>query len=77
MEDGDEKYEITKKLLDTNKNNPLINFHFSERSRTHIRIINEFPNLLNSKFIDRKTLTFVSLPQIQKIPSDEQTDESK
>jgi hypothetical protein len=83
MEDGDDKYGITKqliydlrkRLLDTGKNNSLINFHFSERSRTHIRVINEFPDALYGKLTERKTLTFTSLPQIQQIPSDEKTDD--
>ena len=77
----DNKYEITKqqiqdlrrRLLDTSKNNPLISFHFSERSRTHVRVINDLPDALYTK-LKEKVLTFAPLPQVQQVPPDEQTD---
>jgi very-short-patch-repair endonuclease len=81
MADSEDKHEITKqqiydlrrRLLDTSKNNPLINFHFSERSRTHVRVVNVLPDSLYTK-LKEKVLTFASLPQVQQVPPDEQTD---
>ncbi len=66
-----EKYRS--RLLDTSKRNSLISFNHSERSRQHIRIIDELPDFLYGEFLDGKTLTFRPLPEEDQIPPDEKT----
>lgn len=66
-----EKYRS--KLLDTSKRNSLISFNHSERSRQHIRIIDELPDFLYGEFLDGKTLSFLPLPEEDQIPPDEKT----
>lgn len=68
-----EKYRS--KLLDTSRRNSLISFNHSERSRQHIRIIDELPNFLYGEFLDGKKLTFLSLPEEDQISPDEKTPE--
>lgn len=59
------------KLLDLSSRNPLINFRHSERSRSHIRIIDEIPELVFEKLILGKQLTFKPLPDPELEPPDE------
>lgn len=66
-----EKYRS--KLLDTSKRNNLVSFNHSERSRQHIRVIDELPDFLYGEFLDGKTLTFLALPEEEKTPPDEKT----
>lgn len=66
-----EKYRT--KLLDTSKRNPLISFSHSERSRQHVRVIDELPDFLYGQFLDGKTFTFLPLPEEEQIPPDEKT----
>ncbi len=68
-----EKYRS--KLLDTSRRNSLISFNHSERSRQHIRVIDELPDFLYSEFLDGKKLTFLPLPEEDQIPPDEKTPE--
>jgi len=66
-----EKYR--KKLLDTSKRNNLISFRHSERSRQHVRLIDELPDFLYGQFLNAKTFTFKPLPEEDQIPPDEKT----
>src|SRR5690606_5294524 len=66
-----EKYRT--KLLDTSKRNNLISFSHSERSRQHVRVIDELPDFLYGQFLDGKTFTFLPLPEEDQIPLDEKT----
>lgn len=68
-----EKYRS--KLLDTSRRNSLISFNHSERSRQHIRIIDELPDFLYGEFLDGKKLTFLPLPEEDQIPPDEKNPE--
>lgn len=68
-----EKYRS--KLLDTSRRNSLISFNHSERSRQHIRVIDELPDFLYGEFLDGKKLTFLPLPEEDQIPPDEKTPE--
>lgn len=61
------------KLLDLTGRNPLIRFRHSERSRSHIRVVDEFPEKLFGKLDAGKQLFFESLPDPELIPSDELT----
>ena len=54
---------LREKLLDLSKRNNLVSFKHSEGSRQHIRIVDELPNILFSKFLNEEKLTFKSLPQ--------------
>ncbi len=59
------------KLLDLTGRNPLISFRHSERSRSHIRIIDEIPEKLFGKLEAGKQLFFEALPDPDLIPADE------
>ena len=68
-----EKYRF--KLLDTSRRNSLISFNHSERSRQHIRVIDELPDFLYGEFLDEKKLIFRPLPEEDRLPPDETTPE--
>jgi very-short-patch-repair endonuclease len=78
-----EKRQVTKRLLadlrtrllDLKNNNRLLNFPFSERSRTHVRIIDELPDQLHERITDGKAFIFAALPDIGERTDDEETDE--
>lgn len=61
------------KLLDTSKRNNLISFNHSERSRQHVRVIDELPDFLFGQFLDGKTFTFSPLPEEDQTPPDEKS----
>ena len=65
------------KLLDTSRRNNLISFRHSERSRQHIRVIDELPDFLYGQFLANKTLIFKELPEEDQVPPDEKTPEFK
>src|SRR5262245_33329777 len=67
--------ELRKRLLDLSNRNRLLNFRFSDRSRTHVRVIDELPGVLYGKLIDGKRLTFAALPESRDEPQDEKSDE--
>jgi very-short-patch-repair endonuclease len=60
-----------KKLLDLTSRNPLISFKHSERSRSHLRVIHEIPEVLFNKLAGGDELTFSPLPDPDLIPQDE------
>src|SRR2546423_5307826 len=66
--------ELRKRLLDLSNRNRLLNFKFSDRSRTHVRVIDELPDVLYGKLIDGKRLTFAALPEPRDEPQDEKSD---
>jgi len=51
------------KLLDLSNRNRLLSFKHSERSRTHIRLIDELPDVLFAKLKDGQKLRFKALPE--------------
>ncbi len=63
------------RLLDLKNNNRLLNFPFSERSRTHVRIIDELPDQLHERIKDGKAFIFAALPGIGQKGDDEETEE--
>jgi very-short-patch-repair endonuclease len=67
--------ELRRRLLDLSLNNQLLNFRPSEKSRRHIRIVDEVPSVLIEKLQDGKHLVFspVEMPDIE--PEDETTPE--
>ena len=60
--------DLRRRLLDLRNSTRLLNFKFSDRARTHVRIVDDLPDVLYGNLIDGKKLTFVSLPD----PEDEQ-----
>ncbi len=68
-----EKYRA--KLLDTSRRNNLIAFRHSEKSRQHIRVVDELPDFLYGNFLEGKTLTFRALPEEDQTPPEEKTPE--
>jgi hypothetical protein len=67
--------ELRKRLLDLSNRNRLLNFRFSDCSRTHVRVIDELPDILYSKLVDGKRLTVAALPEPQDEPQDETSQE--
>ena len=66
---------LRKQLLDLSNRNRLLSFKHSERARTHIRIIDELPDILFQRLKDGKRLRFKSLPEPETEAKDEQSDE--
>ncbi len=50
----EEVNRLREKLLDLSKRNKLLNFQPSDRSRTHIRVIDEVPEVLYQRLLDGK-----------------------
>jgi hypothetical protein len=65
--------KLRSKLLDLSMSNRLLNFKHSEKSKTHIRIIDEIPEVLFDKLEQRKSLQFVWIEDPDVEPPDEQT----
>jgi hypothetical protein len=68
-----EKYRS--RLLDTSRRNNLISFNHNERSRQHVRIIDELPDSLYEAFLNGKKLTFLALSEEDHTPPEEKTPE--
>jgi hypothetical protein len=62
------------KLLDLTRRNPLLNTRFSDRSHSHVRVVDELPQLLLEKMMNG-SMQLVPLPPIEEIPKDENTQE--
>lgn len=63
------------KLLDLSRRNPLISTKFSPRSNSHIRVVDELPDVLFSILGKQQKMRFVPLPSLEDDPRDEQTRE--
>jgi very-short-patch-repair endonuclease len=59
------------RLLDLTARNRLLNFKFSERSRTQIRIVNDSPNRIYKRLSEGRRLELRSLPEPDGTPPDE------
>lgn len=60
------------KLLDLTGRNPLLNFRLSsDRSRTHVRLVDELPDFLFGALSEGNKLTFKPLPPLDNEPHDE------
>lgn len=66
---------LREKLLDLSNRNRLLSFKHSDRSRTHVRVIDELPDVLFAKLKDGEKLTFEALPEPESSSPDEETDE--
>jgi Protein of unknown function (DUF4011)/AAA domain len=63
--------QFREKLLDLSSRNPLLNFRHSERSRSHIRIVDEIPEALFERLSASQQMTFVPLPYPELFAPDE------
>ena len=67
--------DLRERLLDLTRRNRLLNYKHSERSRAHVRIIDELPDILYAKLLEGLSLAFKSLPQPDEDPpKDERTE---
>ena len=65
---------LRKKLIDLSKKNPLINFRHSSRGASHLRFVDERPDLIYGHLVDG-SVGFEPLPGEEITPPDEQTAE--
>ncbi len=63
------------KLLDLSRRNPLIATKLGPRSNSHIRVVDELPDILFHKLNNREEMRLAPLPAIDDDPRDEQTRE--
>lgn len=59
------------KLLDLTRRNPLIATKFSGRGTSHIRVVDELPDVLFFRLSGQLPMKFVSLPALDEDPKDE------
>ncbi|MBD2001406.1 DUF4011 domain-containing protein [Leptolyngbya sp. FACHB-541] len=62
------------RLLDLSGRNRLLNFKFSERSRTQVRLVDELPDQVFEKLERGTALTIALLPKPSEHPRDEDDD---
>jgi very-short-patch-repair endonuclease len=65
--------KLRTRLLDLTSRNPLISFKHGGRSRRHLRIIDELPDLLYSRLANESPMWFKSLGEEPTEPDDEKT----
>ena len=63
------------KLLDLSRRNPLIATKLGPRSNSHIRAVDELPDVLYFKLNNNQQMQLIPLPAIEDDPRDELTDE--
>src|SRR6185312_2017426 len=62
------------KLLDLSRRNPLISTKLGARSASHVRVVDELPDILFFKLNNAQQMEIVPLPAIEEDPRDERTD---
>jgi very-short-patch-repair endonuclease len=62
------------KLLDLSRRNPLIATKLSPRSNSHIRVVDELPDVLFFKLNNGQEMQIIPLPPIEEDPRDERSD---
>ena len=67
--------ELRRRLLDLKNSNRLLNFKFTERSRSHVRVIEASSNAIFENLVEGKRLSFRALPEKSDEPPDENTDQ--
>ena len=67
--------DLRERLLDLTTRNRLLNYKHSDRSRTHVRVIDELPDVLYKKLQEGRSMAFKPLPQPDEDPpKDERTE---
>jgi transcription elongation GreA/GreB family factor/very-short-patch-repair endonuclease len=62
------------RLLDLSRRNPLISTKLGPRSNSHLRAVDELPDVIFFKLSNGQEMDFVPLPPIEEDPRDERTD---
>ncbi len=62
------------KLLDLSRRNPLISTKLGARSGSHVRVVDELPDVLFFKLNNAQEMEIVPLPPIEEDPRDERAD---
>ena len=63
------------KLLDLSRRNPLVSTKLTPRSNSHVRVVDELPDVLFGNLAAQKEMRFVPLPALDEDPRDERTRE--
>jgi len=63
------------KLLDLSARNKLLNFKFSEKARTQIRIVNDAPDRIYKRLNEGRRLVLETLPEPDSTPPDENSEQ--
>ena len=63
------------KLLDLSARNKLLNFKFSEKARTQIRIVNDTPDRIYKRLNEGRKLVLETLPEPDSTPPDENSEQ--
>ena len=72
----DERIEdLRPRLLDLTARNPLISMSLAARSTSHVRIVDELPDVLLHAFTSDQTMEFRPLPSLDEDSKDELTQE--
>ena len=66
--------KLRPKLLDLTRRNPLLSTKFSDRSHSHVRIVDELPQLLFEKMAGG-SMELIPLPTLEEEAKDEKTQE--
>ncbi len=66
--------DLRMRLLDLKNSNRLLNFKFTERSRSHVQVIEASSDAIFANLLDGKRLTFRALPEKSDEPPDEEND---
>ena len=61
------------RLLDLTRRNPLVSTRFSNRSNSHVRVVDELPDHLLFTLRDGHDMAFAPLPSLDEDPKDEET----
>jgi len=67
--------DLRMRLLDLKNSNRLLNFKFSERSRSHVRVIEASSDTIFANLVEGKRLAFRALPEKSDEPPDEESDQ--
>ncbi len=59
------------KLLDLTRRNPLISTKLTPRSNSHVRVVDELPDVLAFELSNQQSMRFVPLPSLDLDPKDE------
>lgn len=63
--------KLRPKLLDMSRRNPLLSTKFSARSSSHVRVIDELPDVLLFKIATQTAMLVAALPPLEEDPKDE------
>ncbi|MFQ5799219.1 MAG: DUF4011 domain-containing protein [Bacteroidota bacterium] len=67
--------DFRRKLLDLTLRNPLLSFRHNERAATHVRIVDERPDVIFEKLEGGSEMEFLALEPPRLQPDDEETEE--